>query len=617
MNKHNFKNGSEKLTLKEAIVDSWRGIKMLHGLSKSKLVIDCVLSSIWAVNPLVVLFLSSLVISELSDERNLTRIAIYVSLAVGFGFLMSLMVHVLQYIQIVKSHPSEYWERHGMMWDLKYTEMDFKFTEDSEVTALKADAHAKNNAGALGLMRLHGNFSNLFGQFIGLVGAAIILSGMFFIPQGDSFIMSHFALVLLIIASVLIPAIVNTVLIKRQHRLVQVLFAKLAKYNILRDYYEINYIQPMSGGLDIRIFNLAEPVLAAVKKTQMWFKGDWSKVECQTNGITSSVGAVFTALAFLLIGLRALEGMYDIGEVTRFVGGVTSFYAGMSGIIHSFASLRENAPYLGMTFDYMDLPQHKSFGLVKPPHGDIEIKFENVSFKYPGTDKFVLKNLNLAFKQGERLAIVGMNGSGKTTMIKLLCRFYEPTLGKITLNGIDISEYEDYFSIFAVVIQDFCLMGLPLGQSVATQVNYNPQIAQEVLEKTGFGERLSTLERGLETPLYKFYDKNGINISGGEAQKIVLARAIYKNAPFVILDEPTAALDPIAEFEIYSKFNELIGEKTAIFISHRLSSCKFCHRIAVFHEGELVQLGTHDDLLDNLGKYHEMWHAQAQYYEDA
>ncbi|MCL1863310.1 MAG: ABC transporter ATP-binding protein/permease [Defluviitaleaceae bacterium] len=612
----NFRKGDEKLTVGQAIADSWRGVKMLWGLSKVKVITDCTLNAIWAINPLIVLFLSSLVISELSGEQNLSRIALYVSLTVGFSFALLLVAHVIWYIQSSACEPSEYWERHTMMWDKHHTEMDFQYVENAEVAALRADAHAKNQAGALGVMKLHGHFTNIFGQAIGLVGAVIILSGMFFVPQGDSFVTSNLSLVLLILFSVAIPAIVNHALLKRQLRLVQLLFGGLAKYNTLRSYYENNYIATPGGGMDVRIFNLASPILSAVKKSQSWFRGKWSMAECQTNGVTEAMGAIFMVLAFLLIGLRALYGMYDVGEVTRFVGGITSFYWTMSGIIYNFASLRENAPYLGLTFDYMDLPKSKQNGMTKAPTDKIEIRFENVSFKYPGTENFVLKNLNLSFTQGERLAVVGMNGSGKTTMIKLLCRLYEPTSGKITLNGININEYDDYLSVFSVVVQDFCVIGSPLGQNLATSYVYDPEAARAALEKTGFGDRLSELEHGLETSLYKQYDKNGINISGGEAQKIALARAIYKDAPFVVLDEPTAALDPIAEAEIYSKFNDLIGGKTAIFISHRLSSCKFCHNIAVFHHGEVIQYGTHENLLAATdSKYYEMWHAQAQYYE--
>jgi ATP-binding cassette subfamily B protein len=202
-------------------------------------------------------------------------------------------------------------------------------------------------------------------------------------------------------------------------------------------------------------------------------------------------------------------------------------------------------------------------------------------------------------------------------MIKLLCRLYDPTEGEITLNGIDIKKYEyaEYLNIFSVVFQDFKLFSFPLGQNVAASVEYDNTQAEKCLEMAGFKDRYKEMQKGLDTPMYKDFDEDGVEISGGEAQKIALARALYKNAPFIILDEPTAALDPIAEFEIYTKFNEIVGDKTTIYISHRLSSCRFCDDIAVFHEGQLIQRGNHDTLIaDTSGKYNELWNAQAQYY---
>ena len=210
-----------------------------------------------------------------------------------------------------------------------------------------------------------------------------------------------------------------------------------------------------------------------------------------------------------------------------------------------------------------------------------------------------------------------MNGSGKTTMIKLLCRLYDPTEGRITLNGIDIRKYDysEYLSIFGVVFQDFKLFSFELGQNVAASVEVDEGKAEHTLQEAGFGVRMSAMAKGLHTPLYKDFDEDGVEISGGEAQKIALARALYKEAPFIVLDEPTAALDPISEYEIYTRFNEIVGDKTAVFIYHRLSSCRFCDDIAVFNKGELVQRGSHDVLLaDEKGKYYELWHAQAQYY---
>ena len=218
------------------------------------------------------------------------------------------------------------------------------------------------------------------------------------------------------------------------------------------------------------------------------------------------------------------------------------------------------------------------------------MEFRDVSFKYPNTDTYALRHVNLKFKVGEKLAVVGKNGSGKTTFIKLLCRLYDPTEGQILLNGVDIKkyDYDEYMSIFSVVFQDFNLFAFSLGQNVAAAKEYNKSKVEECLKKAGFGERLDSMPEGTETCLYKDFSERGVEISGGEAQKIALARALYKDAPFMVLDEPTAALDPVSEYEVYSKFNEIAGDKTAIYISHRLASCRFCDNILVFDNGNVV-----------------------------
>ena len=238
-----------------------------------------------------------------------------------------------------------------------------------------------------------------------------------------------------------------------------------------------------------------------------------------------------------------------------------------------------------------------------------EVEFRNVSFCYPNTDDFALKNISLKFKVGERLAIVGQNGSGKTTFIKLLCRLYEPTEGQILLNGIEISkyDYQEYMHIFSVVFQDFHLLAFPVGQNIAAGGVYDRDKVQSCCRKAGVWERVASMAEGMDTVLYKDLSDAGVEVSGGEAQKLAIARALYRDSAFLILDEPTAALDPLSEYEIYARLNEIVEDRTAVYISHRLSSCRFCDEILVFHKGCLV-------LAQKDGKYRELWDAQAQYY---
>ena len=260
-----------------------------------------------------------------------------------------------------------------------------------------------------------------------------------------------------------------------------------------------------------------------------------------------------------------------------------------------------------------------SLPMEKRSDNEYHIAFRNVSFKYPGSQEYALKNFSLEFQVGEKLAIVGRNGSGKTTMIKLLCRLYDPDEGEILVNGVDIKKFRhhEYGKLFSVVFQDYVLFSLMLAENIAADKDYDGEKVRRCLMDAGFGERLESLgEKGITSYLYKNYTDEGIEISGGEAQKLAIARAIYKEAPFVLLDEPTAALDPIAEAEIYSNFDKIAGSKTAIYISHRLSSCRFCDKIAVFDKGRLVQTGSHEELLaDKGGVYASLWNAQARYYQ--
>lgn len=281
-------------------------------------------------------------------------------------------------------------------------------------------------------------------------------------------------------------------------------------------------------------------------------------------------------------------------------------------------------------YAFLDLPNDMYKGALpveKRDESDYEIEFCDVSFKYPGTENWVLRHVNMKFGIEDKLAIVGENGSGKTTFIKLLCRLYDPTEGKILLNGRDVTQYRyhEYLALFSVVFQDFTLFGFSLGENVAADCTYEPDRVRDCLIRVGMGEKLASLDNdpkakekdGLKRSIGKEYDRQGVDFSGGEKQKIALARALYKDAPFLILDEPTASLDPIAEAEIYENFNTIMQDKTAIFISHRLSSCRFCNHIAVFDHGQIVQYGSHDSLVDDeRGKYRALWQAQAQYYSE-
>ncbi len=328
-----------------------------------------------------------------------------------------------------------------------------------------------------------------------------------------------------------------------------------------------------------------------------------------------------TLFNYLLVCFYCAMGAFPVGNVIKYTGYLGRFMEDLNALLDTlFRSFKENEQFLKLYLEYFDIPNDMyqgSLAVEKRSDTNYDIEFRNVSFKYAGSENYALKNVNLTFKVGERLAVVGMNGSGKTTFIKLMCRLYDPTEGEIYMNDFNVRKYDyrQYLDLFSVVFQDYSLLALPLGNNVSSAATWDGEKAERCLQEVGFGERYAEMAKGLDTPIYKNFDDEGVNVSGGEAQKIALARALYKDAPFIILDEPTAALDPIAEAEIYSKFDEIVGDKTAIYISHRLSSCRFCDKIAVFDNGEIVQVGSHEELLaDENGKYYELWTAQAQYY---
>jgi ATP-binding cassette subfamily B protein len=250
------------------------------------------------------------------------------------------------------------------------------------------------------------------------------------------------------------------------------------------------------------------------------------------------------------------------------------------------------------------------------PSKNTSIEFRNVSFRYPGSNTYALKGINLLIRAGEKVSIVGENGAGKTTLVKLLTRLYDPDEGQILVNGLDIRELsqQSLYGLFSVVFQDYRVLPLTMAEAVTISANYSPDKLDPTLEKAGFSATLDKLPNGVNTIVEKSLYEEGVELSGGELQRLAIARALYKDAPIAILDEPTAALDPEMELEVYKRFNDIIGERTTIFISHRLASCRFCDRIVVFSKGEIVEIGGHDELLDRDGLYARMWEAQAKYY---
>ena len=337
--------------------------------------------------------------------------------------------------------------------------------------------------------------------------------------------------------------------------------------------------------------------------------------------LTMVVGLVQTVVIYGYCAYLAISGGITVGSFSVFLGAVTAFTGSFTGFIGRFSGLALLSKYVDDYKEFLTYTKHNGAERETvcgsdPTEGKFDIEFQNVSFMYPNTDRYVLRNVNIKIRSGERLSVVGYNGAGKSTFIKLICRLYEPTEGKILIGGVDISTIDlaDYREMLSVVFQDFQLFWLTIRDNIVMDREYDKVRLDDAIEKSGLGERIALLENGVETELWRLFDESGVEFSGGEGQKVACARAYYKDAPVVILDEPTASLDPIAETRLYERFNNIIGNKTSIYISHRLASVKFCDSIAVFADGELVERGTHRELMDANGIYAEMFRKQAHYY---
>ena len=345
---------------------------------------------------------------------------------------------------------------------------------------------------------------------------------------------------------------------------------------------------------------------------------DFARFSAITDGKNALLSLLSNFAAYLVIGARALYGVLPIGDVLLYAGSVTRAMSDLQTFLATGSEFDYINSYLSTYEDFIAQPSMAYDGTLpieKRDDGQYEFAFHDVSFSYPGTNIPVLEHVTLSFAVGEKTALVGRNGAGKTTLIKLLCRLYEPTSGYITLNGIDIRKYsyKEYTQAFSVVFQDFHLFSLPLDENIAAGTEIDEAALQSSLAKVGLTECVQRLPQGTHTRLYN-NNGSGVDLSGGEAQRTAIARALYKDAPFVILDEPTAALDPIAEAEIYEQFSQMTAGKTAVYISHRMSSCKFCDRIIVLDHGRIAEDGTHDTLLANHGIYANLYETQAQYY---
>ena len=609
----------KKMTITKRISVTMRGFSILKqycpGLAQGKAMYELINS----IQPFVSIWFTAQIVNEISSQRRLKTILLYVLGAVLINFICALLKSIINHVCNEKE--SQMWSWFGKVFSDKQISLDFVDLENAAIQHQRQEAEENLYMFGNGLAQLFWGISALVRTLVYIVLSLVMTVSLFISTSGNRFI-DHPIWIGIILVCIAVGGLSKSKATISENDVFMEYCKNTVWFNRVFMFFGKELYMNPEKAKDVRIYSqntVAEKMLDKLITHERDNQSDITKMALYP-AIAQIIIGLANAICYLFVAIKALFGAFGVGSIVQYVAVVSRLGEGLQELMYILSDNEVYCTHLQNLFEYLDLPNHMyqgSLTVEKRDDNEYYVEFRDVSFKYPNTDTYVLKHVNLKFKVGEKLAVVGMNGSGKTTFIKLMCRLYDPTEGEILLNGVNIKRYDynEYMSIFSVVFQDFRLFSFPLGQNVSASASYDREKVIECLKKAGFAERLNSLPNDLDTFLYKDIDAEGVEISGGEAQKLALARALYKNTPFIILDEPTAALDPISEYEVYSKFNEIAGTKTSIYISHRLASCRFCDKIAVFHEGEIIQIGIHEELLaDRRGKYYELWNAQAQYY---
>ncbi|MBE6836043.1 MAG: ABC transporter ATP-binding protein [Ruminococcaceae bacterium] len=592
----------------------------VHSLDKRLLPTTFIQAIIDSIRPFVNIYYSAKLISLLTNKADSIQLITCIALAVGINLIVFFLTSFLNNYN--ETHRMTLLDLENKRVEEKLYNADYALLNNSYFKDL---VHKHEEAGKSRWARfpyfMWTTLQFTRGVLTTIISFIIIIpllkSG--FVRTGDTFF-ERPLFIITIVATIVIMGGVILVVASKINKSYLEANEKYAELD--RIFYSfIDILGNYKTGKEIRLYK-EQGLIDSIATKKILTDGEQTlrKISMKTAKSSSFVailGALVGFGVYLFIGVKGLFGLFGIGSLVLYCGSFMQIINGIMMFANTLGKLKEIIPLARDYFKIIEAESSTVYGEKGINPGEkFQIEFKNVSFKYPGSETYALKNINLKINCGEKLAVVGRNGSGKTTFIKLLCRLYDADDGEILINGTDIKNFtrESLNTLYSVVFQDYNILSLSVADNISASEEYDKAQLFSALDKANIKDRIETMPKKEKTYLYKDLDKSGVEISGGEAQKLALARALYKDSPVVILDEPTAALDPIAENEIYSRFNSFVENKTAIYISHRLSSCAFCDRIAVFDNSELVEIGTHNELVSANGKYAELWNAQASYY---
>lgn len=564
-----------------------------------------------AISPFSKIIFPTLIIEELTkvslDQVNLSNLTwiLVLFLAVEFiiPFLMNLNWMFLLYNENMLN---KYWKK---LMGNKMMQMRFYHLENPDVL----DQISKAQDGLLGYGNNLGGFQALINNIISILSNALSVIGVIYIIAQINIWL------IFILIGIVGLRLWNQSQIKKLN--IQQ-WEERKRMNRENEYYS-SLLTDFKYGKDIRLYACKDLLITKNKE----YIEDTYQYQIKINQkfkklmvIDNLFNMINQLLTYGYVAYYFIQSYISIAQYSLYVTSINTFISSSYSIFNSFLNIRQNTKMMSEFKKFMEIDATYQEGNVKiNPNDPIVLEFKDVSFAYPNTTEYVLRHINYRMEGQKKISIVGENGAGKSTFIKLLMRLYDPTEGEILLNGINIKEIpiQDYYALFSVVFQDYQLIGFNLGEQITSSDTFDEEKVLQILSEVQFNHKMENLQKGLATSMLKYFDDQGIELSGGESQKIAIARALFKDGKILILDEPTSALDPLAEYEIYSQFHKMTQGKLTFYISHRLSSCRFCDEIMVLEHGEIVQLGHHDKLiLDEKGKYFEMFKAQAKYYQD-
>lgn len=581
-------------------------IREISNFDKSLLVILLFEIVVNSLLPFPSIIFGGVIVNAIMYSNNFGLVIMYVAIMFGMTYLLN-MIHLFL----------------GKRKEYLLIKLTDKIVNDLNAKCMTIDYEQFNDSATLD--RIHAVYRTARGNnfFTSLTIVCSIISKLITLV-GVASIITHLNVVLLLVIFIVI--VLQTLL-----QIIRVKNNK--KYNLdsMADQRRLTFSSDLPTNIekkkDVIMYDLGGLIIRKLKSFQKAML-IFNKRRIKDSGILDLIAFTLTIAfqisAYILLGINTFYGQITIGDFTVGISSLVTFMSASTFLTTNLVNYNDSMFYIN---------RHKSFFKIRSKFNlkskitiddidleNVEIEFKNVSFRYPNSTSFVLKNINLKLNAQEKLAIVGYNGAGKTSFILLLTRMYDPTDGTICLNGIDIRdiEYSDYLKIFATVNQDFALLPFSILENIAGRETVTPEeefSIEQLFKDNGMGTRLEKLYKGLDTPVTKVLSAAGVDFSGGEMQKIAIIRALFKNSPILILDEPTSALDPMAEYEIYQKFSKMSDGKLTVYISHRISSTRFCDRIAVFDKGEIVECGTFDELMGKKGLYYDFFEKQAEYFK--